>query len=72
MIEDLHRDALRGRRPELQFDGIVFVILPVAPFPLIVVVEDDAKLAGVVVEIVQNSGKLNPGRILQRAALTYR
>jgi len=56
-VEELQGDLLGGGRLDLDFDGHEVVI-----------VDNDAEASGVVVEIVENTGILNTGCVLQLAA----
>ncbi len=51
------------------FTIAVVVVGPVAPAVVVVVMEDDAEAAGVVVEVVQGSGELDAGGVFQGSGL---
>ena len=56
---------MRGGCPELELDGAVIVVGPVAPAVVVVVMEDDAEAAGIVVEVVEGSGELDAGGVVE-------
>ena len=46
MVEELQGNSLRSGGPDFQLDGIVFVVSPVAPAGLIVIMKETPSFPG--------------------------